>query len=139
MDASEHDGLASMPFPRQHRTKLHSTNPIARLNREAKRRADVVGTFPNEASSKRLIGAVLVERNDARQSSSRSMLLAPFARIDTEAIDPILGITATAARSGRQTVREVTPASRTRPPAAWGGAGRRRGDIAGGPLRRRFG
>ena len=43
MDTSEHDVLAYMSFPRQHRTKLHSTNPIERLNKEVKRRADVVG------------------------------------------------------------------------------------------------
>jgi hypothetical protein len=43
MDASEHDVLAYMSFPRQHRTKLHSTNPIERLNKDVKRRADVVG------------------------------------------------------------------------------------------------
>lgn len=43
MDASEQDVLAYMTFPRQHRTKLHSTNPIERLNKEVKRRADVVG------------------------------------------------------------------------------------------------
>ena len=47
MDASEHDVLASMAFPRQHRTKLHSTNPIARLNKKARRRADVA--LPEQA------------------------------------------------------------------------------------------
>jgi hypothetical protein len=62
MDDSEHDVLAYMTFPAQHRTKLHSTNPLERLNKEVKRCADVVGIFPNEASITRLIGAVLLEQ-----------------------------------------------------------------------------
>src|SRR3954465_9048092 len=64
MDDSEHNVLAYMTFSTQHRTKLHSTNPLKRLNKEVKRRADVVGIFPNEASITRLIGAVLLEQND---------------------------------------------------------------------------
>ena len=97
MDASEHDVLAYMSFPRQHRTKLHSTNPIERLDKEVKRRADVVGIFPNEASIMRLIGAVLFEQNDERQTSSRYMMVEAFAQIDKEEIDPILSITTKAA------------------------------------------
>jgi putative transposase len=50
MDASEHDVLAYMDFPAQHRVKLHSTNTIERLNKEVKRRADVVGIFPAESA-----------------------------------------------------------------------------------------
>jgi transposase-like protein len=64
MDAAEHDVLAYMDFPREHRAKIHSTNPIERLNGEIKRRTDVVGIFPNEAAITRLIGAIVLEQSD---------------------------------------------------------------------------
>ena len=64
MDQAEPDVLAYMTFPKEHRTKLHSTNPIERLNGEIKRRTNVVGIFPNEAAITRLIGAILLEQND---------------------------------------------------------------------------
>ena len=86
-----------MALRAQHRTKLHSTNPLERLNKEVKRRADVVGIFPNEASIMRLIGAVLFEQNDEWQTSSRYMMVEAFAQIDKEEIDPILSITTKAA------------------------------------------
>ncbi|CCG08821.1 Transposase, mutator type [Pararhodospirillum photometricum DSM 122] len=57
------DVLAYMTFPKEHRAKIHSTNPIERLNGEIKRRTDVVGIFPNEAAITRLIGAILMEQN----------------------------------------------------------------------------
>lgn len=75
MEEAENDVLATMSFPKPHRTKLHSTNTLERLNHELKRRADVVGIFPNEASIVRLIGAVLMEANDEWALQTRYLSL----------------------------------------------------------------
>jgi len=64
MDEAEPDVLAFMSFPKAHRTQIHSTNPLERLNAEIKRRTNVVGIFPNEAAITRLVGAMLLEQND---------------------------------------------------------------------------
>lgn len=78
MDDAEPDVLAYMSFPKEHRVKLHSTNPIERLNGEIKRRIDVVGIFPNDAAVARLVGALLLEQNDEwAVQCGRYMTLAP--------------------------------------------------------------
>jgi putative transposase len=95
MDEAEHDVLAYMTFPSAHRTKLHSTNPIERLNGEIKRRTEVVGIFPNEAAITRLVGAILLEQNDEwAVQRARYMTLETIAPLSD---DPIAGLPAVAA------------------------------------------
>jgi putative transposase len=62
--AAEEELLAFMTFPREHWSKLRSTNPLERVNREIGRRSDVVGIYPNDAALVRLAGALLIEQND---------------------------------------------------------------------------
>ena len=81
MDEAEHDVLAYMSFPREHRQKLHSTNPIERLHAEIKRRTNVVGIFPNEGAITRLVGAVLLEQNDEWAVARRYMTLESIAPV----------------------------------------------------------
>jgi putative transposase len=74
-------------LPTSERSKLHSTNPLERLNKEVKRRSDVVGIFPNEAAIVRLIGAVLLEQNDEWQLQHRYMQIEAMAEITAAASD----------------------------------------------------
>ena len=89
IDDSEADVLSHMDFSVQHRTKLHSTNPIERLNKEVKRRAEFVGIFPNEGSIIRLIGAVLLEANDEWQTQHRYMQTEVMAEVINPASDAV--------------------------------------------------
>ena len=82
MDSAEEDVLAYMTFPAAHRAKLHSTNPIERLNGEIKHRTDVAGIFPNEAAAVRLVGAILLEQSDEWATQrSRYMTLETVAAV----------------------------------------------------------
>jgi len=64
LEVAEADLLAFYQFPAAHWSKLRSTNPLERLNKEIGRRSDVVGIFPNDAAAIRLVGAMLIEQND---------------------------------------------------------------------------
>ncbi len=90
MDEAEADVLAYMSFPAPHRAKLHSTNPLERLNGEIKRRTEVVGIFPNEAAITRLVGAILLEQNDEwAVQRARYMTLETITALGD---DPLVGL-----------------------------------------------
>jgi putative transposase len=95
MDEAEADVLAYMTFPAAHRAKLHSVNPLERLNGEIKRRTEVVGIFPNEEAITRLVGALLLEQSDEwAVQRARYMTLETIATLGD---DPAVSLPALAA------------------------------------------
>ena len=86
---AEPDLLSHFAFPVTHRSRIRSTNPLERLNKEIKRRTGVVGIFPNRASVIRLVGMILAEQDDEWQDGRRYFLPETMAAIDAVPIEEV--------------------------------------------------
>ena len=95
MDISREDVLAYTAFPREHWPQIASTNPLERLNGEIKRRADVVGIFPNDRAVVRLVGALMLEQNDEWAVARRYMTLESLSPMSDDPV--VLSLPAVAA------------------------------------------
>src|SRR5215207_5139719 len=91
LEEAETDLLAFYGFPAAHRSKLRSTNPLERVNREIGRRTDVVGVFPNDAALLRLAGSLLIEQNDEWLVSRRYLSEASMAELNASDPTPTTG------------------------------------------------
>jgi len=84
LEEAAEDILAHRAFPMEHRRQLHSTNPLERLNKEIKRRSNVVGIFPNRMALLRLVGAILAEQDDEWSVADRRYFSAESMRLLTQ-------------------------------------------------------
>ena len=91
VQANRWEAHATMDFPQNHWSKIYSTNPLERQNKEVKRRSAVVGIFPCEASTVRLIEAVLMEQNDEWLLQDRYMPKESLARTIVRVKQAVIG------------------------------------------------
>lgn len=84
-EAGIEDVLSYLHYPQPHRVRISSTNPLERLNLEIRRRTRVVGIFPNTAACLRLIGMLLVEKNDDWLTDDKAYLTFDDAPVEESA------------------------------------------------------
>src|SRR3954471_24798995 len=90
LDDAEEEVLAYLTFPQEHWRQIWSNNPQERLNKEVKRRTDVVGIFPNDRAVIRLVGSILAEENDGGRVARRYFSAESVAKLGTTPIPDLL-------------------------------------------------